>query len=95
MSTFLSAAERAKLSNYPEDIESGALGRFFTLTSTDLNMALQQRGDHNRLGFALQLTSLRYLGFIPDNLLSPPTEIVRLLAYQLNETTKNSGVKPL
>ncbi len=64
-------------------IESGDLGRFFTLTSKDLNLVQQQRGDHNRLGFALQLTSLRYLGFIPDNLLNPPVEIVQLLSHQL------------
>jgi TnpA family transposase len=43
----------------------------------------QQRGDHNRLGFACQLTSLRYLGFIPDDLLTPPDDVARLLAHQL------------
>jgi hypothetical protein len=64
VSTFLSGAERDKLSSYPVDIESGDLGRFFTLSSKNLSLVLQQRGEHNRLGFALQLSSLRYLGFI-------------------------------
>ncbi len=64
-------------------MESSDLGRFFTLTREDMTLVQQQRSDYNRLGFALQLTSLRYLGFIPNNLLMPPKEIVRLLAYQL------------
>ena len=94
MSSFLSAAERTKLSNYPKDMENSDLGRFFTLTHADMDMVQQQRSDYNRLGFALQLSSLRYLGFIPDNLLDPPPEIVRLLAYQLklnSEVLDNYG----
>ncbi len=66
---FLTAAERVRLNTYPEDLASGDLGRFFTLTPQDLALVEQQRGDHNRLGFALQLSTLRYLGFIPENLL--------------------------
>jgi len=80
---FLSDVERSKLSTFPADIPSSDLGRFFTLTKPDLDVLSQQRGDHNRLGFALQLTSLRYLGFIPDDLLTPPDDIVQLLAHQL------------
>jgi TnpA family transposase len=81
---FLTAAGRERLSTYPEDISSEDLGRFFTLTSHDLNIVEQQRSDYNRLGFALQLCTLRYLGFIPNNLLDPPQVVVNLLAYQLD-----------
>lgn len=80
---FLSGAERERLSTYPNDLSSQDIGRFFTLTKQDLERVAQQRGDHNRLGFALQLCTLRYLGFLPDNLSDPPQPIVRLLAYQL------------
>lgn len=83
MAAFLSEAEHAKLSRYPEDMPDVDLGRFFTLNAQDLALIEQQRGDHNRLGFALQLTSLRYLGFIPDDLLTPPADLVNLLAHQL------------
>jgi hypothetical protein len=81
---FLSVAERARLSNYPTDISDWDLGRFFTLTANDLAVVEQQRGSENRLGFALQLCTLRYLGFIPEDLMKPPILIVRLLAHQLN-----------
>lgn len=80
---FLTAAERERLSLYPKDISREDLGRFFTLTAQDLEIVAQQRGDYNRLGFALQLCSLRYLGFVPDDLLHPPQTVLKLLAYQL------------
>ncbi len=81
---FLTAADWEQLNTYPDDLPSSDLGRFFTLSGRDLELVSQPRGDHNRLGFALQLTSLRYLGFIPEDLLTPPEDIIRLLAHQLD-----------
>ena len=45
----------------------------FTLSESDLEFVRQQRGDHNRLGFALQLCALRYLGFCPDDIATAPS----------------------
>lgn len=81
---FLNVAERERLSTYPKDISDWDLGRFFTLTTDDLALLEQLRGDDNRLGFALQLCTLRFLGFIPNDLLDPPGVMVRLLAHQLD-----------
>jgi Domain of unknown function (DUF4158) len=39
--------------------------------------------DASRLGFALQLGTLRHLGFCPDDLASAPPEVVGFLADQL------------
>jgi TnpA family transposase len=80
---FLTAAERQRLTTYPAEISPEDLGRFFTLTPADLALVAQQRGDHNRLGFALQLCTLRYLGFLPTNLLEPPLAVLKLLTHQL------------
>ncbi|MGL4611212.1 MAG: DUF4158 domain-containing protein [Trueperaceae bacterium] len=79
----MTSSERGLVS-YPEDLSHEDLGRFFTLNGSDLALVKQQRGDHNRLGFALQLCTLRYLGFIPDTLLQPPEDVLRLLAQQLD-----------
>ncbi|WJW67965.1 Tn3 family transposase [Candidatus Chlorohelix allophototropha] len=47
----------------------------------------QHRGDENKLGWALQLTALRYLGFCPNDLQTVPASIVSYLAGQV-------GVEP-
>ncbi len=42
-----------------------------------------RKGPHNRIGFALQLGSLRYLGFCPDDLSSTPSNVIDYLSNQL------------
>ena len=56
---------------------------FFTLTEQDQNLVRIRRGDHNRIGFALQLGTLRYLGFCPDDLSSIPLNVIDYLSQQL------------
>lgn len=82
--SFLTTAERERLTTYPKDISEWDLGRFFTLSSKDQQLLAQLRGDDNHLGFALQLCTLRFLGYVPDDLLAPPLVVMRLLAHQLN-----------
>ena len=59
------------------------LVRHWTLTDADLAAIGQRRGEHNRLGFALQLCALRY----PGRLLRPgeliPAEPLRFVTEQL------------
>jgi len=86
--SFLTAAEHERPSTYPKDISDWDRGRFFTLAADDLHLHEQLRGDDNRLGFALQLCTLRYLGFVPSDLLNPPAAVARLLAYQLGVHTE-------
>ncbi|MEE8056980.1 MAG: DUF4158 domain-containing protein, partial [Pseudomonadales bacterium] len=62
---FLTAAEREKLNTLPWDIPEDDLIRFFTLSPPDRQLINKSRSDHNRLGFALQLCTLRYQGYCP------------------------------
>jgi len=80
---FLSETERIHLSQFPSTISESDLIQYFTLTIEDKKQLKQLRQKHNQLGFALQLSSLRYLGFCPDDLALTPSEIVEYLARQL------------
>jgi hypothetical protein len=70
--SFLSKAERERLNRFPTLIPEEELIAFFTLSESDRIEVEKQRGDHNRLGFSLQICTLRYLGFIPQDLADTP-----------------------
>ena len=57
----LSATERDTLLALPESQDD--LIRYYTFNDSDLSLIRQRRGDANRLGFAVQLTLLRYPGY--------------------------------
>lgn len=60
------------------------LDRFCVLSDTDVERARQRRRPQNRLGFAVQLVTVRMLGrFLPDPL-EVPWEIVEQLAGQVD-----------
>ena len=80
---FLTEAERARLTRFPTDLSTEDLSAYFTLTAADKALVQQQRGAHNRLGFALQVGALRLMGFCPDDLMTAPPTVVRYLAQQL------------
>ena len=79
---FLSEAEHKSLNRFPSEINSGDLNRFFLLSDQELLILKQLRAKHNRLGFALQLCCLRYLGFFPEELQFPES-VVKYVAKQL------------
>jgi TnpA family transposase len=77
----LSAAERLQLLAVPED-EAERI-RLYALTKPDLAFARQHRGDHNRLGIAVQLSYLRYPGRVLGEKETPHEPLLRFVAAQL------------
>ena len=70
--SIFSETELARLASFPEEIPGDDLIRAFTLTGADRDLVAIRRGAANRLGLALQLCALRYLGFVPRNLSAAP-----------------------
>jgi Domain of unknown function (DUF4158) len=76
--------ELAQLRNFPE-ITRDELIRFFTLPSADRAFVDPGRGRsaRDRLGLAVQLCTLPWLGFVPDDVTAAPPAAVGRLADQL------------
>ena len=82
---FLSDAEHKSLNRFPSEVGPQDLNRFFLLSDQELLTLKQLRAEHNRLGFALQLCCLRYLGFFPEELQLPESVV------NLRNPTANSA----
>ena len=76
-------AERARRNRFPDVIVYEDLVTFFTLSERDLRSIPRSREPHNRLGYALQLCTLRFMGFVPDDRRSAPPDAVAFVAQQL------------
>ena len=83
-SLFLTEADRESLNRCPDDVEQVDLDTYFQLTSNDLAAIATLHGDANRLGFALQLCCLRYLGFFPNDPQEISPNIVHYVAQQVS-----------
>lgn len=59
------------------------LERFFYLDDEDRRLIAARRRDYNRLGFAVQVVTVRYLGMFLADPLDVPAELVAYLAEQL------------
>jgi hypothetical protein len=81
---FLSDAELAQLSGFPAEIADEDLVTYFTLVDADRRWLLDEhRGAANQLGLGVQLCTLPWLGFVPDDLGAAPPPAVRRVADQL------------
>jgi len=89
---FLSDEEAARFGRYDGSPSRAELERAFFLDDADRALVGRRRGDHNRLGFALQLTTARYLGTFLSDPLDVPRAVVDYLSGQL-EVADPSCVK--
>lgn len=82
--SFLSQAQREQYGRYTGTPTLDDLGRYFHLDDIDLERITRKRGDYNRLGFAVQLCTVRYLGTFLDDPLAVPLPVLHTLSRQLH-----------
>ncbi|MGH3192070.1 MAG: DUF4158 domain-containing protein [Streptosporangiaceae bacterium] len=70
-----SADELAQLRGFPEPARAELI-RYFTLTAADEAFVRKFRGRENVLGVAVQLCTLPWLGFVPDDVPAAPAAAV-------------------
>jgi Domain of unknown function (DUF4158) len=80
---FLTDDEAAAYGRYTRPPSQADLDRVFFLDDDDLELVGRHRGEHMRAGFALQLTTVRWLGTFLEDPLDVPGEVLDFIAGQL------------
>lgn len=78
--TSLKSGSRPRL---PEELDLEQLNKYFVLLPEDLSEIQECRGATNKIGFAIQLCSLRWFGFLLVDLRPTPQNVVDILTKQL------------
>jgi len=79
----LSDADLESLTSWPPEVAHSDLVEYFTLDVGDLRWVRSHRGAAARLGLAVQLCGLRFLGFVPAELTTTPAEVTGRLAERV------------
>ena len=87
---FLTEEQRTNYGCYIAEPTAIDLARYFHLDDDDHQNISAKRGDHNRLGFALQLTTVRYLGSFLDIISQAPANVLTCLARQCQWSCKST-----
>lgn len=81
--SFLSTTQRERYGCYPDALSSKELACFFHLDDDDRKWIATKRRDSNRLGYALQLTTVRFLGTFLEDPAAVPGAVLHTLSSQL------------
>jgi hypothetical protein len=81
---FLTDEEAGSYARYNGPPSRSELERSFFLDDADKALIARRRGDYNRLGFSLQMTTVRSLGLFLADPLDVPNAVLEYLVHQLD-----------
>ncbi|MBY0280693.1 MAG: Tn3 family transposase [Alphaproteobacteria bacterium] len=80
---FLTDEQNQTYARYPDKLTQTQLDKYFYLDDRDKELIESCRRNYNKLGYALQLATARFLGTFLPNPLNVPSEVVNYLIEQL------------
>ena len=81
--SFLTVTQRQRYARYDAPPSPDELGRYFHLDDDDRQSIAAKRRDSSRLGYALQLTTARFLGTFLEDPTAVPDAVLHTLAAQI------------
>lgn len=80
---FLTDEQYQTYAKYPDTLTPAQLDKYFYLDDNDKELINACRRDYNKLGYAIQLTTIRFLGTFLPNPINVPHDVIRYIAKQL------------